>query len=186
MSGWVRPSVWLMAAMALLVVLGGVMFGLTGGRTAPVVVSTEAAADVSIERFTMFRTRAGRVEWELVAGRAELFEREHLGRLESLRALLYGGPGEQMTIVGDIGEIDTRTRDFWIARQGGAIELALANGLTVVATRFQWAEATEILMAPGAVQIQAPGVEIHGEDFRARVAIQEWELVNGVQARIVR
>lgn len=179
-----RPRVWLILVAAMLILLGGILLGVTRHRGKPSMGSA-SAADVSIGHFTMFRTRAGRVEWEVVADRAEFFEQESFGRLHNVRAVFHRTPTDVITVVGDEGRIDTRTRDFWMTRREGPMVLRLSNGMTVEAKTLQWEDEAQALTSPDPVRLVDRGLEIHGQGLRANMLTQEWEIVDGVQARIV-
>ena len=172
-----------MLLLAAPVVLGGIVLGVTRHRVDSSPASA-LAADVRISRFTIFRTRAGHVEWAVTAERAEFFDREDLGRLQSVQAVFHGGPAEVITVAGDEGQINTRTRNFWVTRRDGPIGLHLSNGATVEVKTLQWEEETQTLTSPDPVRIVGEGVEIQGQGLRADMSVQEWEIVHGVSALI--
>ncbi len=140
--------------------------------------------DAGIEHVTFRQSRDGRVQWEVRAERAEVFEAERSAQLDTVHVTLYGATGPELSLRGETGTIDTETRDFELANEHTPLEVELEGGYTVFTNRLAWTEATGELHTQDPVTIIGNGMVVHGRGLVGKVDREEFQIQREVHVQL--
>ncbi len=139
------------------------------------------AAHAGGEGFTFTQSHDGRVEWEVQAEHARLFEHDHRAVLERVRITLYGKTDWALRLEGEKGTIDTQTYDFELSNGGQPLTVEFEGGYTVYTRTLGWTEARREVYTTDVVTIVGNGIEVRGRGLNARVDANEFQVQHDVR-----
>jgi LPS export ABC transporter protein LptC len=181
---WARRSL-----LALSLVLASFLGYLLVTRSESIPASSEGQAalrqeDAGIDQFTFTQSKDGRVQWQVQAQRAKVFEREKRAVLEDVQVTLFGRKGWELKLAGDEGTIDTDKHDFVLARRNGAIAVELESGYTIFTNHLAWVDADRRITTNDSVKITGHGLDITGQGFVGKLDKEEFRILEDVQVEI--
>jgi lipopolysaccharide export system protein LptC len=158
-----------------------------GSELVPVLPLTQSGerADAGIDQFTFTQSRSGKVQWQVKAQRARLFEADHRAVLEHVQVTLYGPRGLEFHVEGDEGTVDTATKNFVLSKQTGAMTVHLENGYTIVTNRLAWTDARREVATAEPVTLTGNGVVITGRGLLGKLDSEEFQILNDVHVEIL-
>ena len=142
-------------------------------------------ADAGMADFTFTQTREGSVQWEVVADHAEVFESRHEAVLQGVVVTLHGSTGKQITLQGEEGVIDTRTKDFVVANTSDPIRIDLEGGYHVFTNALEWKDSEGKFYTEAPITLVGNGMNIEGRGFRGTPASEEFKVLHDVQVSIL-
>ncbi len=175
---------WILSGiiLGLAAFLGYVVMGHVLNNAPPLPVESPVLqeADAGIEGFVYRQTKDGRVQWEVVAQKAEVFEAKHEIALETVELRLLGRDGVEMMLKADAGMINTATNDFELRNREELITIKLANGFTILTSHIHWIDAKQEIRTPNPVTIQGQGLRISGIGLVGFLESEEFTVLDQV------
>jgi LPS export ABC transporter protein LptC len=141
-------------------------------------------ADIKIGQFSVVQSYEGVKRWELKADRAEVFEKDQKALLEKVAVTIQTSQGIGLSLEGDAGSINTRTKDFYLEKKEGPMVIQLSNGYTIETPALSWLNEQKMIVAEGPAHITGPQVEISGSELRVAPENQEVTISGHVQALV--
>ena len=141
-------------------------------------------ADVKIGQFSVVQSHEGVKSWELVADRAEIFEKDQRALLEKVTVVMQTPQGVQISMEGDSGSVDTGKKDFYIEKKEGLLTVQLSNGYIIKTPALSWFNDQRLIVSKGPAHITGPQVEIDGNELRFAPDNQEVTVSGHVQALV--
>ncbi len=137
-------------------------------------------ADAGMEEFVFRQTKDGAVQWEVKAKQASLYEERNQALLKTVQVALLGARGQEMTVHGEEGALNTLTKDFTLSNRSTDIAVALDGGYTVYTNHLQWTDKLQELTTAEPVRIEGNGLAITGRGLRGQLDRQEFEVLDNV------
>lgn len=140
-------------------------------------------ADVGVADFKFYQVRDGRLEWQIRARKADVYEQEHTVFLKDITLILKTLQGFTVTFDGEEGKLNTETGDFFLRKAQEDIKIHFSNGYDVKTNNINWNEERREISTESPVEITGPGgVEIRGRGLIALMEEQELRLTHDVEA----
>ncbi len=184
---WIRRSLLAMTGILvsfLLYLLGTKVE--TGPSSSTSSQSVLGKSEAGIDQFRFTQARAGKVQWEVHAQRARVFETEKRALLEDVEVTLYGAKGWEMKLTGEEGMVDLATKDFVLANQAKPIAVQLEGGYTVVSNHLTWTDAQRTITTKDPVTISGHGMKVSGRGFKGFLDAEEFQVLENVRVDLVR
>ena len=143
-----------------------------------------AESNAGIEKFTFTKSHGGVIQWEIQAERAHLVDGDHRAVLDDVRVTLYGQGTRQLTLEGERGTVDTRSRDFVLSNGQRPLAVELEGGYTVYTNTLGWTGKEREVHTNDAVRIVGNGIEMSGRGLIGRLDIGEFHVQHDVKVRI--
>ena len=143
-------------------------------------------ADTRIDEFTLFQTNNGKVDLEIRAKRAEVFEEEEMALLRDVKVTINREDGMRVYLVGDSGSVNTSSKDFRINKKELDTRINLGDDLTVITGSIRWINKDREVISDSPVEIRRAGIVIKGNQFVANLDTQEFEVSGDVETHIDR
>jgi LPS export ABC transporter protein LptC len=143
-------------------------------------------ADTRIDEFTLFQTNNGKVDLEMRAKRAEVFEEEEMALLRDVKVTINREGGMRVYLVGDSGSVNTSSKDFRIDKKEMDTRINLGDDLTVITSSIRWINKNREVISDSPVEIRRRGIVIKGNQFVANLDTQEFEVSGDVETYIDR
>ncbi|MEW6542044.1 MAG: LPS export ABC transporter periplasmic protein LptC [Nitrospirota bacterium] len=141
-------------------------------------------SDAGIDQFKYIQSRAGTVQWEVLAQRAHMFETEKRAVLDRVQVTLYGAKGREMRLEGDEGTIDIARKDFVLANRSAPINVRLESGYTISTNHIAWTDEKREISTSDPVTIFGHGLEIKGQGLVGKLDREEFRILDNVRAEI--
>ena len=139
------------------------------------------SADAGIQGFTYRQTQSGKVQWEVEARLAQVFESEHQTLLEDVQIHWYRPSGWGMTINAENGTIDTDTSNLQLENQHDPIVVTLESGYTILTQRLGWKNDSQEFHTRDPVKIKGNGLTITGIGLIGNPESGEFTILEDVQ-----
>ncbi len=148
--------------------------------------SDEKPADAWINGFTYRQTQSGKTKWKVIAERAQVFEDQHIAKLEAVQVLLLGENEEkqEMTVNAEKGKIDTATNNFDLDNEKEMMAVHLASGYTIFSNHLTWVEAARKITTQTPVIIRGHGLTITGDGLVGMIDNEEFKVLRNVQVEV--
>ncbi len=146
--------------------------------------AVDDSADVALSGVAFVQTKDGMKDWELRAERAEFFEKDRTAQLSNIAIVMKTGSGDEMTLRGDRGSIDTDGNDFSINKENNPVSVQLRNGYTIQTDSLHWVSEERAIRTDDPVVIVGPGINIQGEGLTVWVDHADLMVLNNVQANV--
>jgi len=140
-------------------------------------------ADAGMEGFVYRQTKDGRVQWEVAAQKAEVFEAKHEASLKTVQLRLLGHGGEEMMVEADEGMINTQTNDFELNNREERMAIELANGYTIYTPHLRWIDKAQEIRTSNPVTIEGHGLTITGIGFIGYLETEEFTVLDHVRVQ---
>lgn len=137
-------------------------------------------ADAKIAKFSFKQTQGDRVQWQVEAREARLFEEERKAVLENVVVTLFGSEGKEMTIEGEEGSLDTETKNFQLANKTEPLVISTGSGYTIYTNHLAWSDHTREIRTNDSVRIVGHGLEVTGRGFLGHLDTEEFQVLEDV------
>jgi LPS export ABC transporter protein LptC len=138
-------------------------------------------ADLEVGNLFLTEEKAGTILWELSARIAQSFGKGGRTLLEDLRVTLYNRDGRTVTLKGDRGSIDDKTRDIEVE---GGILVTSSDGLSLRTESLQYKHEQREITTKAPVRIDGRGIRISGVGLLMDLATEEISILGGVESLI--
>lgn len=146
----------------------------------PVSPGTIEQADAKLLEFTFTQSKGDMVQWQVQAKQARLFEREKRAVLRDVALTFYGMEGDEVTVYGEEGTLDTATKNFALANREAPIVVTTKSGYTIYTNHLVWTDETKELRTEDSVRMVGHGLEVRGQGLRGRMESEEFEVLQDV------
>jgi LPS export ABC transporter protein LptC len=137
-------------------------------------------ADVAVTGFSFRQFQDDRMQWEISAASAEIYEKDQKAGLTDLRVVTTSADGFRVTVEGEVGELDTATQDFAVRNTHRDVAVVMSNGMTLFSKDLRWVQKAGRVFGSGPVRILGNGLEIQGREWTADLSNQEVRISEGV------
>ncbi len=145
-----------------------------------IVPGTIDQADAIISRFTFTQTKGDRVQWQVDAKQARMFEREKKAVLDNVTVTLFGLQGKELTVQGDEGSLDTESKDFLLANRSEPLVIHTQSGYVIYTNHLMWTDQTREIRTKDPVRIIGHGLEVKGRGLLGHLDTEEFEVLEDV------
>ena len=142
-------------------------------------------ADAGLEGFVYRQTEEGRIQWEVEAQNAQVYESEHHVVLERVQVRLLSENGQTMMLEADQGTLDTANSNFDLRNQEEWIAVELANGYTILTPSIHWEDGEQEIRTNDAVTIHGHGMTITGIGIIAELQMEKFRILDDVRVDVV-
>lgn len=183
---WIRRGL-----LALSVVLAGFLGYLLVTRSNPSSSSRSVAAvgaesaDAHIQDFTYTQTKGDIVQWKVQAEQARLFEKDSRAVLNNVQVTLYGAQGQELTLSGEEGTLDTQTKNFQLSNRATPIVVETQSGYTIHTNHLMWTDARHEIQTGDHVTINGHGLQVTGTGLLGKMDIEEFQVLDDVRVDVV-
>lgn len=183
---WIRRGL-----LALSVVLAGFLGYLLVTRSNPGSSSRSVAAvgaesaDAHIQDFTYTQTKGDIVQWKVQAEQARLYEKDSRAVLNNVQVTLYGNQGQELTLSGDEGTLDTQTKNFQLSNRMTPIVVETQSGYTIQTNHLMWTDARHEIQTGDHVTINGNGLQVTGTGLLGKMDIEEFQVLDDVRVDLV-
>lgn len=143
-------------------------------------------ADAWIQGFSYRQTQSGATKWIVNADQAQVFDNEHMAKLQTVQVRLYDADfqKEELLITSEEGEINTETNNFELMSNNQRTIMTFDSGYQVFSDRLAWSEKTRKIYTPDPVTIQGDGLMITGTGLAGDMEKDEFHLLKNVRAEV--
>jgi LPS export ABC transporter protein LptC len=147
-------------------------------------VGTESA-DARIQDFTYTQTKGDIVQWRVQAEQARLFEKDSHAILSHVQVTLYGNQGQELTLRGDEGTLDTQTKNFELSNRTTPIVVETQSGYTIQTNHLRWTDARHEIQTVEHVTITGHGLQVTGMGLLGKMDTEEFQVLDDVRVDVV-
>lgn len=137
-------------------------------------------ADAVISKFTFTQTKGDKVQWQVEAQQARLFEQEKKAILDKVAVTLFGVQGKEMTVEGDEGTLDTNTKNFSLTNRSEPLAIYTQSGYTIYTNHLVWTDQSREIRTQDPVRIIGHGLEVRGRGLLGHLDSEEFEVLEDV------
>jgi LPS export ABC transporter protein LptC len=137
-------------------------------------------ADATISQFTFTQTKGDTVQWQVQAQEARLFERDNRAMLHIVAVTLFGQHGKELTVTGDEGTLDTKTKNFVLANRSEPLMVHTESGYVIYTNHLAWTDQTREIRTQDPVRIVGQGLEVTGRGLLGHLDTEEFEVLEDV------
>lgn len=142
-------------------------------------------SEAGIDHFRFTQSRAGTVQWEVRAKRAQMFEGEKRAELKDVEVTLFGAQGWEMKLAGDEGTVDLAKKDFVLVNRVEPIVVQLQGGYTAVSNHLTWSDEQRKITTKDPVTISGHGLTVKGRGFAGKLDTEEFQVLENVHVDLV-
>lgn len=139
-------------------------------------------ADLEVGHLVLTEEKEGSIRWQLKAGLARRFTKDHRTHLKDLRVTVYGPDGRVVTLRGDEGNIDERSRDMEVL---GGVVVTSSDGLRLRTDSLEYNHSRRQITTDAPVTIDGRGVAISGVGLLMDLDTEKISILRNVDASIV-
>lgn len=158
---------------------------LTNWRRAALVVNPtkmpRIKADLEVGNLLLTEEKEGAVLWELEAKIAESYKKGNRTLLQDLRVTLHSQDGRTVTLRGDRGRIDEKTRDMEV---DGRVVVTSSDGLSLRTDSLRYNHSRREIDTEAPVRIEGRGVRISGVGLVMDLATERISIREEVETSI--
>ena len=176
--------------LGLSVLLGGVLLYLllTNSTASPPPTATAPGtmnqADAIISKFTFTQTKGDKVQWQVDAQQARLFEQDKKAILDNVAVTLFGVQGKELTVHGDEGTLNTETKNFLLANRSEPLVIYTQSGYTIYTNHLVWTDQTREIRTQDPVHIVGNGLDVKGRGLLGHLDTEEFEVLEDVHVEV--
>jgi len=176
--------------LGLSVLLGGVLLYLllTNSTASPPPTATAPGtinqADAIISKFTFTQTKGDKVQWQVDAQQARLFEQDKKAILDNVAVTLFGVQGKELTVHGDEGTLNTETKNFLLADRSEPLVIYTQSGYTIYTNHLVWTDQTREIRTQDPVHIVGHGLDVKGRGLLGHLDTEEFEVLEDVHVEV--
>lgn len=137
-------------------------------------------ADARLSKFIFTQSKGEVIQWQVQAKQAHLFEQEKRAVLQDVAVILYGAEGNEVTVHGDEGTLDTATKNFVLANHEEPLVVETKSGYTIYTNHLKWTEKTKEIRTDDSVRIVGHGLDVKGQGLLGRMESEEFEILRDV------
>lgn len=137
-------------------------------------------ADLEVGNLFLTEEKEGTLQWELEARIAQCFKKGKT-LLEDLQVTLYGQDGRVVTLRGDRGRFDEKTRNMEV--EGGVV-VTSSDGLCLRTDSLQYDHSRREITTQAPVTIDGKGVRISGVGLLMDLASERISILKEVETSI--
>lgn len=137
-------------------------------------------ADAKILEFFFTQSKGDVVQWQVQAKQARLFEREKRAVLRDVALTFYGTGGDEVTVHGEEGTLDTATKNFRLANRQTPIVVKTRSGYTIYTNHLVWTDEVREIRTDDPVRMIGHGLEVRGQGLLGRMESEEFEVLKDV------
>ena len=154
--------------------------------TVTVSLEEQQGADAWIQGFSYRQTRSGSTKWVVTADQAQVFNDEHVAKLQNVNVRLFDKTfkKEQMLITSQEGVMNTSSNDFELISHDEKTVMTFEDGSQMFTDKLTWNEAARQIYADDLVVIEGDGLVITGIGLVGDVEKSEFRLLNNVRAEV--
>ena len=154
--------------------------------TASVPLQEQQGADAWIQGFSYRQTRSGATKWVVTADQAQVFEKEHTAKLQTVRVQLFDKAFQEelLLITSQEGVMNTSNNDFDLISQDEKTVMTFESGYQVFSDRLTWKEAEGQIETEDPVVIKGNGLVLSGTGLIGYAETNEFRLLSNVRAEV--
>ena len=141
-------------------------------------------ADAIISKFTFTQTKGDKVQWQVDAQQARLFEQEKKAILDNVAVTLFGVQGREMTVHGDEGTLNTDTKNFLLTNRSEPLVIYTESGYTIYTNHLSWTDQTREIRTQDPVHIIGHGLDVKGRGLLGHLDTEEFEVLEDVHVDV--
>src|SRR5262245_48417060 len=157
---------------------------ITNSTSAPPPMATTPGsidqADAVISRFTFTQTKADKVQWQVDAKQARLFEQDKRAILDQVAVTLFGQEGKELTVEGDEGTLNTDTKNFVLSNHTDPLVVRTQSGYVIYTNHLAWTDETREIRTNDPVRIVGHGLEVTGKGLLGHMDREGFEVLEVV------
>lgn len=138
-------------------------------------------ADLEVGNLFLTEEKEGTVLWELEARIAQSFEEANRTLLEDLRVTFHNRDGRTVTLRGDEGRLNEKTRDIQV--EGGVV-VTSSDGLSLRTNSLQYKHSQREITTTAPVEIEGRGFKISGMGLLMDLVSERISILEGVESFI--
>ena len=146
----------------------------------PVDPASLEQADAKILEFIFTQSKGTVVQWQVQAKQARLFEQDKRAVLRDVALTFYGTGGDEVTVHGEEGTLDTMTKNFRLANRQTPIVVRTRSGYTIYTNHLVWTDQAREIRTEDPVRMVGHGLEVRGQGLRGRMESEEFEVLQDV------
>jgi LPS export ABC transporter protein LptC len=176
--------------LGLSILLGGVLIYLlmTNSTASPPPRATAPGsinqADATISKFTFTQSKGDKVQWQVDAQEARLFEQDKKAILDDVAVTLFGVQGRELTVHGDEGTLNTETKNFLLANRSEPLVIYTQSGYTIYTNHLAWTDQTREIRTQDPVHIVGNGLDVKGRGLLGHLDTEEFEVLEDVHVEV--
>jgi LPS export ABC transporter protein LptC len=151
----------------------------------PISLAPLEQADAKLSDFIFTQSKGDVVQWQVQAKHARVFEQEKQALLYDVALTFYGGDGEEVTVHGEEGTLDTASKNFLLSNHEAPIIVTTRSGYTIYTNHLVWTDKTKEIRTEEPVRIVGQGLEIRGLGLLGRMESEEFEVLHDVHVDLV-
>jgi LPS export ABC transporter protein LptC len=137
-------------------------------------------ADAKILEFIFTQSKGDVVQWQVQAKQARLFEQDKRAVLRDVALTFYGAGGDEVTVHGEEGTLDTATKNFRLANRQTPIVVETRSGYTIYTNHLVWTDEAREIRTEDPVRMVGHGLEVRGQGLLGRMESEEFEVLQDV------
>ncbi len=141
------------------------------------------SADIELGNLFLTEEKEGAVLWELAARIAQSFKKGNRTLLEDLRVTMYSEDGRVLTLRGDRGRIDEKTRNMEVE---GEVVVTSSDGISLKTDSLHYNHSRREITTKAPVRIDGRGVRISGVGLLMELASEKISILRDVETFIHR
>ena len=146
----------------------------------PIAPESVDQADAKIMGFTFTQSQGDVVQWQVQAKQAKLFEQDKRAVLRDVALTFYGAGGDEVTVYGEEGTLDTATKNFRLANRQTPIVVETMSGYTIYTNNLIWIDQAREIRTQDPVRMVGHGLEVRGQGLLGRLESEEFEVLQDV------
>jgi LPS export ABC transporter protein LptC len=146
----------------------------------PIAPESMEQADAKILEFIFTQSKGDVVQWQVQAKQARLFEQDKRAVLRDVDLTFYGAGGDEVTVHGEEGTLDTATKNFRLANRQTPIVVETRSGYTIYTNHLIWTDESREIRTEDPVRMVGHGLEVRGQGLIGRMESEEFEVLQDV------
>lgn len=146
----------------------------------PIAPESMEQADAKILEFIFTQSKGDVVQWQVQAKQARLFEQDKRAVLRDVALTFYGAGGDEVTVHGEEGTLDTVTKNFRLANRQTPIVVETRSGYTIYTNHLVWTDEAREIRTEDPVRMVGHGLEVRGQGLLGRMESEEFEVLQDV------
>jgi len=98
---------------------------------------------------------------------------------------MYGAQGQELTLSGDEGTLDTQTKNFQLSNRTTPIVVETQSGYTIQTNNLVWTDARHEIQTPDEVTIHGHGLQVTGKGLLGKMDKEEFQVLDDVRVDVV-
>lgn len=151
----------------------------------PVAQASIDQADAKLSEFTFTHSKGDVIQWQVQAKQARVFEQEKRALLQDVALTFYSGGGEQVTVHGEEGTLDTGSKNFMLMNRETPVIVTTRSGYTIYTNHLVWTDHAKEIRTEDPVRIVGNGLEVQGTGLLGKMESEEFEILQDVHVDLV-